>query len=296
MQREGRRAFLLQLLCGFLGALLVIVPIYAAVYFFRVSSLEREQGVGSPTENLPVEQRAESRTLALLMEDQQGELMGAVLLRADTGEGRLAVCTLRPDTVLLEDKQPVAMQEVYSESGAAAAAAAIRDTLVIETDGYIALSFQQLMDLVDSLGGFELTLLEDLELLDRQGELETRLYAGTSTLTGYQAAVLIRACGDGRLSLDEALAEAVFLQAAAGDLGELAAEVYSNLSGFDASDITPISGTELVQAFSEVGRQGASVSVTAPLGNEAGGRRELLQEELLEIEMLFSQPTSQVKR
>jgi len=286
--REETKRFWMQLLSGFLGALILIVPIYTAVWFLRVKTLEDdpEQEAVRGAEGVPVES-AESRTITLFLEGDEG-LMTALLVRADTEEKRLSVFALPKGTVLLEAKKPKGLCEIYSASGASAASAAVRDTLFIETDGYLALTGEQLVRCVDDLGGFPITVLRDIELTDDAGLLELRLYPGTTCLTGYQAKNLIRACCDGRLDMGEEAITAAAIAFSEMGLSEAANVVYAAISGEAESDITALTLPDIVKALGEVSRGGANVAAKVP-ETAPDERVELTEEDLRQIELMFGQ-------
>ncbi|MDT0307178.1 LCP family protein [Streptomyces sp. DSM 44917] len=125
----------------------------------------------------------------------------------------------RADGSTAPARERAMFNEAYTVGGPVCAVKTVESVTGLRMDHYIEVDFQGFAELIDTLGGVEVTTTRAID--DKDSHL--RLPAGTHTLDGEQALALVRtrkAVGDGsdlsRIALQQA-----FLKALAGQVGEV---------------------------------------------------------------------------
>lgn len=190
-----------------------------------------------------------------------GTIQGATLLAR---RGNHSQEILVPSRLLVDvPGQGSAQLSDAPKSGPAAAAAAISNALQVRIDGTWLLDTASLSALVDAEGGVDVTLTDDV--LPTDGSLPLNLGAGTSHLTGAQAATLALAIGSqepeaSRLARQQLLLEAVLAKLPV-DRSTLATDLQS--AHLDGS-LTPAGFAAVLAGLRDDIRAGRASSIVVP--------------------------------
>ncbi len=278
---------------GFFATLAVLVPLYACVFFIQFNKMDAPaaESAADPFDKVPVA-TAKSYNLLLLVKDGvTGRLLTASLVRFDVPDGRLIVCDIPATAILLEEKQPKTISEVFASKGSLGAAAAVRSTLGVPLSGYAAMDTDTLAALVDRLGEFSFTLAQPLEVRNEDWLVTYSKQAGTSWFTGNDVAKLLAYGnyeGEQAAALRKGLFEAALTAYARADFPDALSEAYARLVNDFDTDVGTAGFYNLTLAARAVcGDAGAGFTVRTADGAFDGGRFEFSHAAAQELQRLF---------
>ncbi|NLC78865.1 MAG: LCP family protein [Ruminococcaceae bacterium] len=292
MERKKGRAFK-SFLKGFVITLLVLVPAYIGVFRFATAKAE-EKVAPAPRETQEVSAEVTPKNynmLFLVKEEGTRRLIGASLIRFDTRNTRAVACALPLDTVLLSDKRPVTLKKLYESGGGDKTGECVSDTLGITLSGFVATDENTLAEVVDTLGGFPFLLEKDFSVKNADGVIVYTKYAGSSRLSGNDAAMLLLHAGEvneNGVYLRERLLEAALGEFGRGDFAAGLSEAYSGAVNKIETDISLSGMYALTKAANSIRTEsGISVTVARLEGKKEDGRFELSEAACERINELF---------
>ncbi|MEA5051129.1 MAG: hypothetical protein VB021_06605 [Oscillospiraceae bacterium] len=289
--RSEKRAKFRDFCKGFFITLAVLLPLYAGVFLYQMNSLSARaaQSAADPFEKVPVS-GAKSYNLLLLVRDSVGgRLLTASLLRFDVTAGRIVVCDIPAAAVLLENKQPRTVSEIFASKGALGAAAAIRGTLGVPLSGYAAADTDGLAALIDALGEFSFTLKQPLEARDTEWRLVYSKQAGTSWFSGNDTAKLLvygNYAPPDAAALRQALFEAALVEYAGPDFPAALSAAYEKLVNRLDTDVS-VSGLYSLTLAAQAACASGDFTVRRADGVFSGDRFEFSAEAPAELRRLF---------
>ncbi len=195
MKSRGRRRAAADFFIGFFATVLLIFPVFFAVFETskaRRSTPSPEAAPAAETRtDIPVSAPLSFNLLVEMHSSLTGELLSVSMLRFDTVNKRVCAVTLPADSVMLWDEQPVTLMSLFPSRGALGIKKALEDTLSIPISGYISVTSDTMSEILDELGGFAYTLERPIEITDSEGRTVYRRDAGTATLYGSDVIQLV---------------------------------------------------------------------------------------------------------
>ncbi len=292
MERKKGSA-LLSFLKGFVITLVVLIPAYIGVYRFSVASAEEKLNpvpVAAEETAVPLAPK-NYNLLYLTAKDGTRELIGASLIRFDTNNSRIVACALPLDTVLLFDKQPRTLFQIYEKNGGAATSECVSGTLGITLSGYVAADEKVLSSLIDTLGGFPFLLERDFQVTNDEDIIIYTKYAGSSDFSGNDTVMLLlhpEGLDGDFVSLRGRLLEAALREFGRRDFSKKLSEAYSDEINKTDTDISLSGMYALTKAAAYVCVDGkADVALARLEGEDKDGRYELTDAACKRINELF---------
>ena len=267
---------------GVAVALLVVfagVGTAAALYINSLNSalsFDNEEDAQALREALaPVENENDPFYVMLLGSDARGDEASRsdvnILLRVDPGKGQLTMVSIPRDTkVEIEGHGTQKINAAYAFGGAPLAVKTMSDFTGVPISHYAEIHFNELVQLIDALGGVEVDVPSAIDDPNAGGSLE----AGLQTLNGEQALIFARSrhYADGdftRTSNQRILLQAVINKVLALPAPELPGTI-QNLAQCVSTDYNVGDVVSLAQKFQSAGElavySGMVPSSTAMIG------------------------------
>ena len=251
---------------------------------------EETAPVSEPALQVPVS-AAKSFTLLCAVHNDNGTLTSAFLLRFDTDNYRVALCDLPATAVLLADKAPKTVRELYATRGAQGVCAAVRDTLGVTVDGVVGMGMNELRSVVDTLGEFACNLPCDVTVYDAEGIMIYSKHAGNVQMNGNDVAMVLQynnLTDAERSRLGERILQSA-LAANADDRfsGKIYDMYQRNVNGLD-TDVSSATLVRLAKAAAAVcTEKGAQLEAVRIEGSYNDGRFELAEDSQDRLKLYF---------
>ena len=212
----------------------VVLALAAAAVWFWVSS-----GPGTEATKAAVVGRSQQTLLLQIVDAHQGTVAAVLLAHDRTGQGT-GFGALIPATMLVNAAGlgSVSLQQSSTAGGPAVGVGAVADAVGVTVDGGWQLSTTALGSLVDSVGGIDLAVDEDIDQTTGSGASVVLIPAGQQHLSGSQAATYATFLDAGGPEQQRLARLATVLQALLAKLpaaGPLAAAVTPLVTVADAS-------------------------------------------------------------
>ncbi len=139
---------------SFIITLIAVIPVYGTAYYFSVVKSKTLYA----SENQPEVYMAQpvfSDTKTVLVLVGEGDVQSAssyMLISFNAYENTVSILCMPPETVMVQNKQPITLKEATRIAGPSQAASVISETLMIEVDKYIFTSAQLLWETAEAFG------------------------------------------------------------------------------------------------------------------------------------------------
>ena len=177
---------------SFAITLLIIVPVFLAVYYFEVAQylvFGKTDTVGAESSE-PVPVLADDYELLFAVcTDDGGEPLCAAAIRFDP-QTRSVKARCVPRAVLLAASGHA--EGINPGTSASRTAANLGEKLGTEFDGYYFAPLSQLTKLVDEFGGFEFAVTQPLTAVNASGDTEFSVAAGSAVFYGGMTANMLK--------------------------------------------------------------------------------------------------------
>lgn len=227
-----------------LGAMIVVAVLVVAAVAWTISS---SRGGNSDTTNPPLSARTQ-QTLLLQVTDASGQTVAGVLLahnRTGTGSGFGA---LVPSTLLVTvpgiGGMSFAATSTTAGAGPGTGPVAVADALGVTVDGGWKLSEAGFISLLNSVGGVDVTVDEDIQQSTSAGSV-LLMHAGPQHLSGSQAAAYATFLDLGAPEQQRLARFSTVLTALAAKLPRGSAAISPLLSGLSSASASTLSPARL---------------------------------------------------
>ena len=213
-------------------------------------------------------------------EREAGALAAAFLLRFDTDNGRLVLCDLPPETVLLDSGMPRTAAEIYRDRGGRGVCETFCTTMDTALGGWADFRAEAFRSLVDELGVFDYDLTEDVSVTSAEGIVTYSKHAGHTVFGGNDTIKLLSytgLAGPQRVLQRETLGAAALASFAGTEFGSELCVLYEGCVNSIATDLSSADAYTLMKAGNAVASdRGTDVQVFRLGGSwSADGRFEL---------------------
>ena len=250
---------------------IIAIVVIAAAVTIPLTTPDDEKETASDTEDMPVSSDSDRYNLLLAGTDRTSGLTDVILiLSVDRIKQSAAVVQIPRDTyVEYTSGSYKKLNGAYGTLGAEGMCELLSKGLGITLDSYLVLSPDALVEIVDALGGVEVTLEEPMRYSDPEQGLYISLDAGKQVLSGKKAEQFIRyrsgyANGDlGRLDAQKKFLCGLLSSVRKKTDPITVARLTAALIGKADTGITPAEGLRLTETLLSIAPENISL-VTAP--------------------------------
>ncbi len=283
--RAERRRNIRDFCKGFFITLAIFLPlIFVVGYIHTQNVLGRSeppvvQETTVPQQTLPASKPGSMNVLLVVSDEATGTLLGTALVRFDTDRYMIYVTVVPTTTIVLDTRAPMPLYQVFAQRGATGVTGAVRDTLSVPVDRYLALDTRELAAVLDRFGDFDFLLDKPLEVTGDNNLVVFSKEAGESSFSGNDAVNLIRFgnyAGEDRTVLYEKLWRSALMDYADEDFSGTFLETYNAMVNTLDTDIGKIDISRLTRAIAAVCLEdGAQIEIVHLPGNYIDQRFEL---------------------